>query len=330
MYVESLFSVLCVIYLVSFSISFSSDEYFNVTNRFCFLGGRYYLLSFNSSFFMSVCCFFILYFISHSAFWKHRISSFWLIFLSFCNASVSCMIYAIQTHKQQGKLCLAAFGCLCSYVQHLVDVSWPDLFSSGAAKGGVGVASCSSGLPSRWAFCFGAVFCIHLSAGSFHISYVACLCLLICNVTIHTQVEISPSPPSLGELSLHSWLSLMFSIYKVLALSSHLFWMLLIPGAKGLSQLGAAAFLRASLVSELCPPIRSFWKDHFIVFRLSSICFYATFLRGLYISFLLLPQTSYHKLSDSYNTNTLVLEVTTLTYLFLGYHWALAGLHLFL
>lgn len=90
-----------------------------------------------------VCCFFILYFISHSAFWKHRVS-FWLIFLSFCNASVSCMIYAIQTHKQQGKLCLAAFGCLRSYIQHLVDVSWPDLFSRGAARGGVGVASCSS------------------------------------------------------------------------------------------------------------------------------------------------------------------------------------------
>ena len=231
---------LCFLSSVSFISShflFHSHEYFNITNRFCFLGGRFYLLSFNSSFFMSVCCFFILYFISHSAFWKHRVS-FWLIFLSFCNASVSCMIYAIQTHKQQGKLCLAAFGCLRSYIQHLVDVSWPDLFSSGAARGGVGVVSCSSGLPSRWAFCFGeAVFCIHLFAGSFHISYVACLCLLICNVAIHTQVEIPPSPPSLGELSLHSWLSLMFSVYKVLALSSHLFWMLLTPGAKGLSQL---------------------------------------------------------------------------------------------
>lgn len=89
------------------------------------------------------CCFFILYFISHSAFWKHRVS-FWLIFLSFCNASVSCMIYAIQTHKRQGKLCLAALDWLCSYIQHLVDVSLPDLFSSGAARGGVGVTSCSS------------------------------------------------------------------------------------------------------------------------------------------------------------------------------------------
>lgn len=89
------------------------------------------------------CCFFILYFISHSAFWKHRVS-FWLIFLCFCNASVSCMIYAIQTHTWQAKLCLAALDCLRSYVQHLVDVSLPDLFSSRAARGGVGVASYSS------------------------------------------------------------------------------------------------------------------------------------------------------------------------------------------
>ena len=77
-------------------------------------------------------------------------------------------------------------------------------------------------------------------------------------------------------------------------------------------------FWELLLFSELYPPVRSFWKDLFIVLRVSSICFHATFLRGLSVSFLLLSQTSHHKLSGSYNTHALVLEARSLTYLFLG------------
>ena len=86
-YVGSPYSVLGIIHLVFLFYLLSSKEHINVSNRFCCLGGIFCLLAFNSLFPILLCCFFFSYFISHSAFWKQRIS-FWPIFPFFWNAFI--------------------------------------------------------------------------------------------------------------------------------------------------------------------------------------------------------------------------------------------------
>lgn len=86
-------SLVSFIHLVNFLFSLlPSNEHINVSNRFCFLGGIFYLLTFDSLFPILLCCFFFSCFISHSAFWKHRVS-FWPIFPLFWDAFIHTILF---------------------------------------------------------------------------------------------------------------------------------------------------------------------------------------------------------------------------------------------